>query len=223
LQIFENESHASVHSNKTKEGLSLFGRLNSLSSNSGSQWHAGIINTTKTSLGKALLRTWFLRPSLSLDVIKARHDTIDCFNRADNQMSVNELNGHLQGIKNVPRMLGILKSGRGKATDWQGLVKVCKCMAPQMLSVPANRVTQFTFHCAMIKDALHDLNEAGSIPIVSEVYNLNVCSLHYFLKRLSKLLRALDVGNFRDIGNRINDTVRSSQPSYVPIISPIPS
>jgi hypothetical protein len=25
LQVFENESHASVHSDKTKEGLSLFG------------------------------------------------------------------------------------------------------------------------------------------------------------------------------------------------------
>ena len=25
LQIFDNESHASVHSDKTKEGLSLFG------------------------------------------------------------------------------------------------------------------------------------------------------------------------------------------------------
>ena len=26
LQVFENESHASVHSDKTKEGLSLFGK-----------------------------------------------------------------------------------------------------------------------------------------------------------------------------------------------------
>jgi hypothetical protein len=26
LQIFENESHASVHTDKTKEGLSLYGR-----------------------------------------------------------------------------------------------------------------------------------------------------------------------------------------------------
>lgn len=26
LQVFENESHASVHSDKTKEGLSLFGQ-----------------------------------------------------------------------------------------------------------------------------------------------------------------------------------------------------
>jgi hypothetical protein len=31
LQIFENESHASVHSDKTKEGLSLFGKLRELS------------------------------------------------------------------------------------------------------------------------------------------------------------------------------------------------
>jgi hypothetical protein len=29
LQVFENESHASVHSDKTKEGLSLFGTYRS--------------------------------------------------------------------------------------------------------------------------------------------------------------------------------------------------
>lgn len=87
----------------------------------------GILNTTKTSLGKALLRTWFLRPSFSLDVIRQRHDTVACFILPENLTAVNSLNGHLKGIKNVPRMLGILKAGRGKATDWQGLVKVCDC------------------------------------------------------------------------------------------------
>ncbi len=44
--------------------------------------------------------------------------------RLENVGSTNSLNGHLKGIKNVPRMLGILKDGRGKISDWQGLVKV---------------------------------------------------------------------------------------------------
>jgi DNA mismatch repair protein MSH5 len=34
------------------------------------------------------------------------------------------MHNHLKGIKNVPRMLGLLKMGRAKLSDWQGLVKV---------------------------------------------------------------------------------------------------
>ena len=45
LQIFEDENHASIHSDKTKEGLSLF----------------GILNNTMTTLGRALMREWFLQ------------------------------------------------------------------------------------------------------------------------------------------------------------------
>ncbi|KAG6891656.1 hypothetical protein C0992_012705 [Termitomyces sp. T32_za158] len=108
LQIFENESHASVHSDKTKEGFSLF----------------SILNGTSTSLGRSLLRTWLLRPSLCLDVINRRHDAIECFLQPENLVSVGVLHTHLKGIKNVPRMLNALKSGKAKVSDWQGLVKV---------------------------------------------------------------------------------------------------
>ncbi|KAI9508899.1 DNA mismatch repair protein MutS [Russula earlei] len=81
LQVFETESHASIHSTKTKEGLSLFGTLDS----------------TKTTLGRSLLRTWLLRPSLSLS--------------------------QLGGIKNIPRILSALKAGKANLANWQGLVK----------------------------------------------------------------------------------------------------
>ncbi|PBK97772.1 hypothetical protein ARMGADRAFT_1044451 [Armillaria gallica] len=154
LQIFENESHACTQSDKTKEGLSLF----------------GILDTTKTTLGRALLRTWLLRPSLSLSVIRSRHDAVECFMRLENVGSTSSLNGHLKGIKNVPRMLGILKDGRGKISDWQGLVK-------------------FTFHCAMLKDALTELHAASHVDVVKELFNV------------------LDIACFRDVGNRINETV----------------
>ncbi|KIY71247.1 hypothetical protein CYLTODRAFT_346399 [Cylindrobasidium torrendii FP15055 ss-10] len=154
LQIFENESHACAQSDKTKEGLSLF----------------GILNTTKTTLGKALLQTWLLRPSLSLEVIHSRHDAVACFVRPDNSTAVASLHGHLKGIKNVPRMLGILKDGRGKLSDWQGLVK-------------------FAFHCAMLKDALTELNQAGDIDIVNRMSGV------------------LDIATLREVGNRINETI----------------
>ncbi|KAJ7600737.1 DNA mismatch repair protein MutS [Mycena floridula] len=154
LQIFENETHASVHSDKIKEGLSLF----------------GILNTTKTTLGRALMRTWLLRPSLSLAVIKARHDAVDCFIASENLVTVGALHVHLKGIKNVPRILAMSKTGRAKIADWQGLVK-------------------FTFHCAMLKDALAELNQIVDVEIVQ------------------KVVAALDISTFRDMGNRINEII----------------
>ncbi|KAJ7505221.1 muts domain V-domain-containing protein [Mycena galericulata] len=154
LQVFENESHASVHSDKTKEGLSLFGTL----------------NTTKTTLGRALLRTWLLRPSLSLGVIKARHDAIESFVSPENAVPAYAMHGHLKGIKNVPRILEIMRSGKAKMSDWQGLVK-------------------FTFHSAMLRDNLTELHQASGVEIVK------------------KLIAALDIASFRDVGNRINEII----------------
>ncbi|KAL1668791.1 DNA mismatch repair protein MutS [Schizophyllum commune] len=144
LGIFEDESHASIHSDKTKEGLSLF----------------GIINTTKTTLGRQLLKTWFLRPSLSIPVITARHDAIDCFLSPDNNSPVRSMHGHLKGIKNVPRILATIKSGGATLVEWQGLVK-------------------FTFHATMIREALTELHGAGHIEVVKKLFGvLDAAAFH---------------------------------------------
>ncbi|KAI0352675.1 hypothetical protein OH77DRAFT_1513212 [Trametes cingulata] len=134
LQVFEDENHASIHSDKTKEGLSLF----------------GILNSTKTTLGRALMREWFLRPSMSLSVINARHDAIECFVRPDNISTATSMHGHLQGTKNVPRILTAMKTGKAKVSDWQGLVK-------------------FAFHALLLRDTLAELNNAGGVPIVLQL------------------------------------------------------
>ncbi|KAI0789758.1 DNA mismatch repair protein MutS [Abortiporus biennis] len=131
LQVFDTESHASVNSDKTKEGLSLF----------------GILNSTRTSLGRSLLREWLLRPSLSLDVIKGRHDAVSCFTRPENISVAQRMHGHLNGIKNVPRIIGVMKSGKGRLADWQGIVK-------------------FAYHSVLLRDSLPELSHGGSVPIV---------------------------------------------------------
>ena len=82
------------------------------------------MNTTRTALGRSLLRTWFIRPSLSLQVLQARHDAVECFLRAENLPVVSALQSQLQGITNIPKTLGFLRSGKGKISDWQALVKV---------------------------------------------------------------------------------------------------
>lgn len=134
LQVFENESHASIHSTKTKEGLSLFGML----------------DNTRTTLGRSLLRTWLLMPSLSLDVINARHDAVECFTRPENIDIANVMHGQLKGIKNVPRVLSALRAGKAVLTDWQGLVK-------------------FTFHTAMLRDKLGELSMGRDVDIVKKL------------------------------------------------------
>ncbi|KAL9710968.1 hypothetical protein Ac2012v2_005508 [Leucoagaricus gongylophorus] len=107
LQIFENENHASVHSEKFKEGLSLYGTL----------------NYTKTALGRSLLYSWLLRPSFSMPVIKSRHGAVACFSKFENLISANAMHNHLKGIKNVPRILANMNAGKTKLSDWQALAK----------------------------------------------------------------------------------------------------
>ncbi|KAF8158095.1 hypothetical protein B0H34DRAFT_749503 [Crassisporium funariophilum] len=176
LQIFENESHASVHSDKTKEGLSLFG-----SSASNDRCHydtvfilrdvsVGILNGTKTTLGRSLLRTWLLRPSLSLSVIKSRQDAIECFLHPENLTTANVMHNHLKGMKNLPRIMGVMGAGRAKLSDWQGIVK-------------------FTFCATMLRDASSELHQAGNVDIVK------------------RLMDALDIATFRDIGIKINSII----------------
>lgn len=154
LQIFENESHASIHSDKTKEGLSLY----------------GILNNTKTSLGRSLLRTWCLRPSLSLETINARHDAVACFLRPENLGTANSMHNLLKGIKNVPKILSSMKAGKAGISEWQCLVK-------------------FTFYSALLRDAVSELYQGTTAPIVS------------------KLIAALDIFNFREVGTLVNDTI----------------
>src|ERR1700677_3687070 len=65
----------------------------------------GMLDNTRTTLGRSLLRTWLLMPSLSLEVINARHDAVECFTRLENIDIANVMHGQLKGIRNVPRVL----------------------------------------------------------------------------------------------------------------------
>ncbi|KAI6114298.1 DNA mismatch repair protein MutS [Pisolithus sp. B1] len=137
LQVFESENHASMYSEKTKEGLSLF----------------GIFNTTRTSLGRSLLRTWLLRPSLSLEVLEARHTAIECFLLPENTPAISALQTHLKGTTNVPKTIKTLKCGKGTANDWQALVK-------------------FTYHSSLLCDALSELYQCGNVEVVEKLANV---------------------------------------------------
>jgi len=61
---------------------------------------------------------------MSLSTIRSRHDAVDCFSLSENMITANTLHNHLKGLKNVPRIMSQMRSGRAKLSDWQGLVKV---------------------------------------------------------------------------------------------------
>lgn len=87
-----------------------------------------------TPQGKARLKQLFFRPSLSLDVIRERHDFIGVFSRPDNMAALEKMTKALKNIKNLrPAMINLHKgisTGSGKttgfkATVWESLLAVC--------------------------------------------------------------------------------------------------
>ena len=153
LQIFDTENHASVHSDKTKEGLSLF----------------GILNGTKTSLGRARLREWLLRPSLSIPIIESRHDAVACFMRPENLTIANSMHNHLHGIKNVPKTVETIKSGKAKILDWQAIMKVSTPSAGSRFSINPHGCFQFAYYSVLLRDALSELSNTSGIDILRKV------------------------------------------------------
>ena len=168
LQVFDPEDHASLHSDKSKEGLSIYGASELVIWVSVVQPDVGILNNTRTTLGRNLLREWLLRPSLSLSVIVARHAAVACFVNPDNMTTADEIQGHLSGIKNTPRILKMLKSGKAKIGDWQGAVEV-RTKTAAALCTEIVPVTQFAFHAAMIRDSVTELIHANQVDLLKKV------------------------------------------------------
>jgi len=168
LQVFDQEDHASLHSDKFKEGLSIYGVLESSSATQLCDSNAGILDNTRTTLGRNLLREWLLRPSLSLPIIAARHAAVACFVNPENMTTADEIQKHLSGIKNTPRILRMLKSGTAKVKDWQGVVEVRTTYYAPSHSAMIPSI-QFAFHAAMIRDSLAELVHANHVDLLRKV------------------------------------------------------
>ncbi|KAF3174122.1 MutS protein msh5 [Orbilia oligospora] len=99
LQIFSDESHPSFHKQgphgRGKEGLSLF----------------GIVNTTRTPQGYQCLKQMFLRPSLDSAVITSRYNAIKTLIRPDNSNAVGGIHKSLKKIPDIRKILIMLKKG----------------------------------------------------------------------------------------------------------------
>ncbi|KAF8715894.1 hypothetical protein HU200_026854 [Digitaria exilis] len=111
LQIFQVDKHPSYMGiGRAKEGFSVFGML----------------NKCVTQMGRRLLRAWFLRPIIDIDVINNRLNTISFFLCCEEVMTA--LRETLKSVRDVPHMLKKFNSPSSFCTnsDWNTFLK-CIC------------------------------------------------------------------------------------------------
>ena len=115
LQILQSESHPQSHnqgptkaSSGSKEGLSVYGLFHHLA---------------RTPQGKYLLRQYFLRPSLDIDIINGRLDTASVFLRSDNNSPLDMIVKSLGQIKNMKTVMIHLRKGISNGLSKDGGIK----------------------------------------------------------------------------------------------------
>ena len=103
LQILHDEFHPHAHNqgpsgnaSGSKEGLSVFGLFQ---------------NLTSTPQGTSLLRQYFLRPSLDLQLLAHRHETVRVLLLPDNEMLLQSIVKSLKHIKNMKLTIQYLRKG----------------------------------------------------------------------------------------------------------------
>ncbi len=96
LQIFQEDRHPSAMGiGQSKEGFSVYGMLNSCVS----------------SMGRKLLRLWFLRPIINLEVLNQRQDAVHFFMHAPDV--IKSVKAVLRKTRDIPRLLCRLQSTQG--------------------------------------------------------------------------------------------------------------
>jgi DNA mismatch repair protein MSH5 len=71
----------------------------------------------------------------------------------------------------MPRIMNLLRDGKGRVSEWQGLVKVRVPSIHNRLQISSTR--QFTFHATMLRDALSELHQASQVDVISKVLSLH--------------------------------------------------
>lgn len=125
-----------------------------------------------------MLRQYFLRPSLNLDVINERLDTVSVFVRPDNDSVLQTLVKILKNVGNMRATLINLRKGVSGTTKgrggfsnsvWKSIRAVSfSNFALQPLQL-LSAFSQFTFHALKIKDTLQDLSEGDNLAIRAKV------------------------------------------------------
>ncbi|KAF1835488.1 hypothetical protein BDW02DRAFT_495713 [Decorospora gaudefroyi] len=152
LQILGAESHPHSHNkgptkakSGEKEGLSVYGLFRHLA---------------RTPQGRFLLRQQFLRPSLNLDIIDERLNTVGVFVRPDNDSALQTLVQNLKNIGNMRVMMVNLRKGVGGSTKGAG------GFAKNIWT----SIRAFAFHALKIKDTLQEVLGGEGLAIRNKVF-----------------------------------------------------
>ena len=153
LQIVQSESNPNSHSqgpssskgsSGSKEGLSIYGLFHHLA---------------RTPQGKALLRLYFLRPSLNIDTINERLDTASIFLQPDNSAPLLKIVKSMRSIKNMRSVMIHLRKG----VDNGSSIGALKCGIWSSLR-------SFAFHALQIREAISETVGSDRIPIGRKVF-----------------------------------------------------
>lgn len=79
----------------------------------------GVLDASRTNMGKRLLRSWLVRPLRALDDIRARHDAVELFTRR--RMELTDLRSRLCDVRDLERLISHLGTERGNARDARAL------------------------------------------------------------------------------------------------------
>ena len=110
LQVFKRLAHPSAHNGigASKEGLSVF----------------GILNTCKTRMGTETLRDWLCHPTSDADVLRARLNTIDIFVAEHNAEAVGSLRAHMKYFKPPHDIIRKFQEYSHAVKHWQSLMQM---------------------------------------------------------------------------------------------------
>ncbi|KAF2764623.1 hypothetical protein EJ03DRAFT_391948 [Teratosphaeria nubilosa] len=171
LQITSTESHPNLGpasskgwTSATKEGLSVYGLFHQLA---------------KTAQGRALLKQYFLRPSLNIHVINERLNTIDVLLLPENTTCLDRLVASLAKVKNMRISTVNLRKGTSSGLNKNRGIST---------SVWPN-IRNFVYYALRITDVLAET--AGA-------HRLALCN---------KILETFDKKQLSAVGKLINDVV----------------
>ena len=123
------------------------------------------IDATVTPMGKRLLRSWMLRPSIELPTINARLDAVDC--QAKDLVAREELRKALDGILDLERLLSRVTLETANPRDVLAL-------AASLARIPALRIAVAKFAADRLQtlhnsvDELEDLRQRIDSSLVAE-------------------------------------------------------
>ncbi|KXL49566.1 MAG: hypothetical protein FE78DRAFT_139733 [Acidomyces sp. 'richmondensis'] len=185
LQITSTESHPNLGppnkgwTSGSKEGLSIYGLFH---------------QQAKTAQGRALLRQYFLRPSLNINVINERLETIGVLLRPNNTACLHALVECLSKVKNM--RLAMVNLHKGISSGLNKDRSVSTSVWPS--------IRNFVFYALRIVDTFAELQGADSLSI------------------RFKIIEKFDRKRLAAVGKLINDVVdfESSKDQHRTVVQP---